>query len=99
MAKTTVAIHPPPTGVWPHGEPQSVRDCAPEPMAAARSLPCPQCHAAAGAPCRRTPEADHLARYTNAYADGRISREHVAAVFAECKVITRYVYVDAAVAS
>jgi len=26
MAKTTVVIHPKPNGIWPNGEPQSVRD-------------------------------------------------------------------------
>jgi hypothetical protein len=95
MAKTTVAIHPQPAGVWPHGEPQSVRDCAPEPVAAARLLPCSLCWAPAGAPCQRAPEGDHLARYLDAYRNGRISRPDMTAVFAAAEVITTYRIVPA----
>jgi len=71
----------------------------PSPVEAARMLPCALCWAPAGTPCQRTPEGDHLGRYADAFADGRISRPDMAAVFAAAGVITKWRLITAAVAS
>ncbi len=68
------------------------------PVQAARLLPCSLCFAAPQVPCMQVPgrEADHLARYLDAYANGKISRKDMAAVFEAAEVITAYRLVTAA---
>jgi hypothetical protein len=67
------------------------------PVQAARVLPCSLCWAAPGTPCQRDPENDHLARYLDAYANGKISRKDMAAVFDAAEVISKWRLVPAAV--
>ena len=62
---------------------------------AARARPCPLCEAPPGAPCRAKPEADHLARFLDAYVAGRLSRAYLAAVVGELVVIDRAVMIPA----
>jgi hypothetical protein len=76
-----------------------IRDRTRGPVAAARVLPCPLCWAASGTPCQRDPEADHLARYLDAYANGAISRRDMAAVFDAAEIISKWRLVSPAVAS
>ena len=71
----------------------------PSPVEAARVLPCPLCWAAPVTPCQRGPEADHLGRYLDAYANGAISRRDMAAVFDAAEVISKWRLVAPAVAS
>ena len=55
-----------------------------------RWAPCPICRAAAGAPCRRGPRpGDHLDRWLDAYAAGRVSLGQLAAEIGRLDVITR----------
>ncbi len=79
---------------------ETVTDQALSPRQAARAELCPVCWAAPGTPCqRRSPEADHLARYLTAYEHRAISREAMAAVFAAVEVVTRHRLVPAEVTS
>jgi hypothetical protein len=77
-------------------ETPAIRDRTRAPVDAARMLPCSLCWAASGTPCQQSPEADHLARYLDAYANGKISRKDMTAVFAAAEVITAYRLVTAA---
>jgi hypothetical protein len=60
---------------------------------AARARQCPLCEAPPGAPCQAKPEADHLARFLDAYVAGRLSRAYLAAVVGELVVIDRAVMI------
>ena len=62
---------------------------------AARARRCPLCEAAPGCPCRAKPEADHLARFLDAYVAGKLSRAYLAAVVGELVVIDRAVMIPA----
>jgi hypothetical protein len=70
---------------------------APTEAQAARARPCPLCEAPPGAPCQAKPEADHLARYLDAYVAGKLSRAYMAAVVGELVVIDRAVMIPARV--
>jgi hypothetical protein len=62
---------------------------APTEAQAARARRCPLCEAPPGVPCRAKPEADHLARFVDAYVAGQLSRAYLAAVVGELVVIDR----------
>jgi hypothetical protein len=46
-------------------------------------------------PCQAKPEADHLARFLDAYVAGKLSRAYLAAVVGELVVIDRAVMIPA----
>jgi hypothetical protein len=56
---------------------------------AARARKCPLCRRRPGRPCQAKPEADHLARYLDAYTAGQLTRAYLATVVGELVVITR----------
>ncbi len=60
---------------------------------AARSRRCVLCEAPPGRPCQAKPEADHLARYLDAYTADQLSRAYLAAVVGELVVIDRAVMI------
>jgi hypothetical protein len=60
---------------------------------AARARPCPLCEAPGGASCQAKPEADHLARYLDAYVEGKLSRAYLRAVVGELVIIDRCVMI------
>jgi hypothetical protein len=62
---------------------------------AARARHCPLCEAPPGAPCQAKPEADHLARYLDAYTAGELTRAYLRAVVGELVVIDRCVMISA----
>jgi hypothetical protein len=62
---------------------------------AARGRRCPLCEAPPGVPCQAKPEADHLARFLDAYVAGTLSRAYLAAVVGELVVIDRAVMIPA----
>jgi hypothetical protein len=62
---------------------------------AARARSCALCEAPPGHPCQAKPEADHLARYLDAYTAGQLSRAYMAAVVGELVVIDRAVMIPA----
>ncbi len=67
------------------------------PLQAARAHTCAICWAQPSTPCQRRPEADHLKRYLDAYRDGGLTREDMAAVFDAVEVITKHRLVPAGV--
>jgi hypothetical protein len=62
---------------------------------AARARRCALCDVAPGVPCQAKPEADHLARFLDAYVAGKLSRAYLAAVAGELVVIDRAALVPA----
>jgi hypothetical protein len=62
---------------------------------AARGRRCALCGKPSGVPCQAKPEADHLARFLDAYVAGRLSRAYLAAVVGELVVIDRAVMIPA----
>jgi len=62
---------------------------------AARARRCALCEKQPGVPCQAKPEADHLARFLDAYVAGKLSRAYLAAVVAELVVIDRAVMIPA----
>jgi hypothetical protein len=68
---------------------------APTEAQAAGARHCPLCEAQPGTPCRAKPEADHLARFLDAYVAGKLSRAYLAAVVGELVVIDRVVMIPA----
>lgn len=62
---------------------------------AARARRCALCEAPPGVPCKAKPEADHLARFLDAYVGGKLSRTYLAAVVGELVVIDRAVMIPA----
>jgi len=77
---------------------ETVTDQSLSPRQAAQAELCSVCWAAPGTPCqRRSPEADHLARYLSAYQHGEITKAGMAAVFEAVQVVTRHRLVNAEV--
>jgi hypothetical protein len=68
---------------------------APTEAQAAHARHCPLCEAQPGTPCPAKPEADHLARFLDAYVAGKLSRAYLAAVVGELVVIDRAVMIPA----
>ena len=68
---------------------------APTEAQAARAR-CALCEKPPGVPCQAKPEADHLARFLDAYIAGRLSRAYLAAVVGKLVVIDRAVMIPAA---
>jgi hypothetical protein len=68
---------------------------APTEAQAARARRCPLCETPPGVPCQAKPEADHLARFLDAYVAGKLSRAYLAAVVGELVVIDRCVMIPA----
>jgi len=66
------------------------------PEETARPAPCSVCFARPGAPCERSPERDHLARFLDGHANGAIGREAMSAVLARIEVIAKGALVPAA---
>jgi hypothetical protein len=62
---------------------------------AARARRCALCEKPPGVPCQAKPEADHLARFLDAYVAGKLSRAYLAAVVGELVVIDRAVMIPA----
>jgi hypothetical protein len=62
---------------------------------AARARRCPLCKKPSGVPCQAKPEADHLARFLDAYVAAKLSRAYLAAVVGELVAIDRAVMVPA----
>jgi hypothetical protein len=60
---------------------------------AARARRCALCEAPPGVPCQAKPEADHLARFLDAYVAGKLSRPYLVAVVGELVVIDRAVMI------
>jgi len=62
---------------------------------AVRARECPLCGSPAGEPCQARPEADHLARFLDAYTAGQLTREYMARTVGELVVISARVAVPA----
>lgn len=77
-----------------HGEP--VQAAGLHALEAARGLPCSLCYAPAGAPCRSDPDRDHLGRYCEAEANGKITRPQLAVIVDGLAVIAVRLLVEAA---
>ena len=69
------------------------------PAAEVRRVRCTLCWAPAGHPCQRSPRADHLQRWIDAYRDGLLSKAELGEVFGQVVVITRWQTVAEAVAA
>jgi hypothetical protein len=81
-----------------HREDGTMTDTIPQPITeaqAARARRCALCGTPPGQPCRAKPEADHLARFLDAYVAGKLSRAYLAAVVGELVVIDRAVMIPA----
>lgn len=68
---------------------------APAEAQAARARRCALCEKPPGVPCQAKPEADHLARFLDAYVADKLSRAYLAAVVGELVVIDRAVMIPA----
>jgi hypothetical protein len=64
-----------------------------------RRVRCTLCWAPPGGPCQRSPRADHLQRWIDAYKDGLLSKAELGEVFGQVVVITRWQVVREAVAA
>ena len=60
------------------------------PAAEVRRVRCTLCWSAPGGPCQRSPRADHLQRWIDAYRDGLLSKAELGEVFGQVVVITRW---------
>jgi hypothetical protein len=60
---------------------------------AARARRCPLCRKRPGRPCQAKPEADHLARFLDAFTAGHLSRAYLAMAVGELVVIAPAAFV------
>ena len=77
---------------------RTLRPASTTPEQAARMQPCAVCFARPGRPCRTAPDRDHLARFLDAHANGKITRHGMCGVLDRIEVLTKVAFVPSACA-